>query len=87
VIGSIELEAGMRGHLELTRVAGQGALDIDRIMLDLDIDPAEAQAALSALFGERMYALPDDSRASYQGGLIDGLLIGVRAARREAAGA
>lgn len=79
-----DFEFALHGHMERTAVAGQGAPDIERILIELDVDPTEARNALGVLVDQRREGMPDDGDGSYEGGLIDGLIIGVRAARAEA---
>lgn len=87
MIAEKELMAAATTHVPRTSVTGQDGLDIERLMVEYDIDPAEAQAALGALAELRKESegFPtDDVDAAYGGGMMDGFLLGVEAARAEA---
>jgi hypothetical protein len=74
-IGADALEAGLHGHADRTQLFGPRPTH--RIVSSLQVDADEFQAAAQVL---RDHRAPDDD-GIYAAGVLDGFVLGVRAAR------
>ncbi len=85
MIGAEELEWAAKGHIQRTDVDRFPGLEdgesIAKIVEEMDVDAPELANCMGALINQR--EVDEDDLGSYSGGMLDGFIIGVRAARAE----
>lgn len=77
LIGAKALTFAATGHMARTELFGPEP--IPRIIASLNVDVEEWHAASAAIREQR--DVPEADRGPYSGGLVDGFILGVRAAR------
>jgi hypothetical protein len=78
ILGADALEVGVHAHLQRTNVAD--ADELEDLLIEHGILPEECRAMAQELSDQRC-ELPYIDRFSYQVGLLDGLIVAVRAMR------